>query len=131
MPNAKLLELSAIAPEREKVLLRTPENPEGLRPDGAEYELTAPEDLSTLQLQELVRSGREVQELLSLEAPSAAQNAKLDQLMNEQALKLVQGATLEDVARLPGIIKQKLILRFLGLTTEALQTPLITKGSAG
>lgn len=119
MPNAPL-ELSTIAPERDRARLRTETNPEGLRPDGSEYELTNPEDLSIVELQDVFRHAAEMQKLVSGEKLSKDDQVRIERIMNAQCVRLIRDADPKDVADLPGVTKQRLVTGFLAEVTEAM-----------
>lgn len=126
------LDLSTIAPPRDTARLRTPDNPEGLRPDGTEYELTSPEDLSLIELQQLIYDSNQMQKLWAGEKMAEPEQKRLERIVNTHVQMLIRGSSEEDVAALSGIAKQKLVLRFLGEVTGAIQmTPTPTSTPNG
>lgn len=113
MSTDQVLELSTLAPTRQRALIRTEANPEGLRPDGTAYELTVPEELSLVQLHEISRSADDIQKLWGNAAITKADQERLEKAMNGYMLLLIHGATAEVVADLPGLTKQSVLLGFL------------------
>lgn len=107
-----VLELSAIMPARAKARLRTLANPEGLRPDGSEYELVTPEELSLIELRRL---GADWQRTRDLQAPEKATKRDLEdaeRILNDLVTRLIDGAVVEDVAQLPVMTRESVAIRF-------------------
>lgn len=115
-----VLDLSAIAPERQKARLRTAKNPEGLRPDGTLYELRAPEEMSARELRSV---GASISEMLTLwnSAKTKAEDAKIEKLLNGIACQVLHDAPVSAVRGLPAIVKRGVAMGFLARSSELAQ----------
>lgn len=105
----QILELSALAPEREKARLRWPANPEG-----EVFELATPSDFGAVTLATMGRWITHADALMSSEkALTAAQGKDLEKTLNKIAGKLILDAPADVIALLPAVDKRSLAMRFL------------------
>jgi hypothetical protein len=118
--TADVLDLSAISPPHERCLVRTKKNPDGLKPDGSEYELANLEDFSPVQIANFNTGVQEAEALWALEKPGKPDTARMEQLFTDLAAMVILGAPRADVAQLPLVSRRGVMLRFwatLSLTT--------------
>lgn len=114
-----VLELTAILPERQKARLRTNENPEGLRPDGSEYELVNAEEMSLVDIQSVSREFTQM-EALWTGARGDTEQLELQLLLDGLACRLIDGPG-EEVVKLSAVTKRAVIMRFfVGLNSRQL-----------
>jgi hypothetical protein len=111
----EILDLNALAPERETARLRWAEDEEGTL-----YELLAPQDLGAIELAELTRLFQNHDELWEKDTRTKAEDKRLVILLDTLAQRLIPDAPLEAVAALPALTKRGLAVRFFvsaGLAT--------------
>lgn len=114
----KILDLSALAPKRQKARL----------PNGEVYELAGPEDFGAVQLSRVGQMIVETDELWTAKKLTVAQQKRLTSLLDKLAQALIPDAPAEAVAKLPAVTKRVLGLRFLEEGGESVR-PLIREGS--
>jgi hypothetical protein len=123
--NEPTLEVTAIAPDRQKVRIKTTADP-----DGTIYELVNPEELSVRQLRD---TGRKIYEALNLWDESElnkAQEKRLTKLLDEATRTLVIDCPADVAASIPHITKRTLALGFLARSGE-LAGDVMTPGQLG
>lgn len=109
-----ILDLDALAPKREQARIRTDADP-----DGTIYELAAPADFGAVALAELSRIFTEHDELWEKAKRSAAEDKRLEKLLDELAQRLIPDAPAAAIAALPALTKRMVAVRFFVAAGQA------------
>jgi hypothetical protein len=103
----EILDLNALAPERETARLRWAEDEEGTL-----YELLAPQDLGAIELSELTRLFQIHDELWEKSERTKAEDKRLVSVLDKLAQRLIPEAPPAAVTALPALTKRGLAVRF-------------------
>lgn len=117
----EILELSALAPTREKAIIRTEANP-----DGTIYELAAPEDFGVAGLATMGKLFSEHDVLYEQAERTPAEDSRLETLLDDLTQRLIPDAPAAAIAALPALTKRMLAVRFFVSTGQA-TAPLLPK----
>lgn len=113
-----VLELSTLAPTRERALVKTEADPEGTW-----FELADPADFGAGALSRIGKKVAETDGLFAKPKLSKAQERLLEQLLDEVAQAMLPDVPAETIRALPAITKRALGIRFFVLSG---QQPLLT-----
>jgi hypothetical protein len=102
-----VLELSALAPKRQKVLIRTAKSP-----DGELFEMASPADIGILEFERLAALFTELGEAMGREKPTVAEEKRAAQLLDQLAGRILIDAPATDVRKIGALDKMRLIDAF-------------------
>lgn len=103
----EILDLSALAPERQLVRIRTKEDP-----DGTLYELLHPDELGVAETHSFATLGRRVQSLWVKKTLTAKDRDELDRALTKIVRFVLPGCPPEIIDRLSDIQKSRVSIQF-------------------
>lgn len=112
-----VLELSALAPKRQKVLIRTAKSPEGEL-----FEMTTADELGILQFERLGSLFNELGELMEKDEPSSAEEKRAALLLDQLAGRILVDAPAAEIKKIGAMGKMRLISAFFAPVNGATET---------